>query len=154
MQRWTRLWVGVAVACAVVVLIVVATLWLVPIALLSGGGGNPADSDIVSVNGRLYASETHELFGSDVPWWDNYTFIGVFFSIHFFCGMPTPGGAALCGNATEPNGSGFTYWFWDGVPQPNPPWQTTISPDGGAGAQYMDGGQFRLLVEVIPHPPF
>ncbi len=154
MEPRVHRWVVVVALGAVVALVLVAVLWFLPVVLLSGGGGNPTGSGLVSVNGRWYASETHEHFGSNAPSWDNYTFDGVFISIHFWCGTPTPAAGLLCGNATEANGSEFSYSFGDGPPQMNPPWQTTMSPDGSAGAQYMLGGHFRLLVEVALHPPF
>ncbi len=153
MQRQTRRWVLVSVVCAAVALLVGSALWLAPTVLLAGVGGNPASSGIVSVNGSSYASETHELFGTNVSSWDNYSFNGVYFSIHFWCGDVTPGGAELCGNATLPDGPGFNYSFWDGLPDTNPTWQTAMSPGGSAGAQYMQGGLFRLLVSTTLHPP-
>lgn len=117
------------------------------------GSNGPASSNVTFVDGRFYATETHELFGSGVPAWVNFTFMGVVFGFHFWCGPPTPGGGVVCGNSTEANGTVFSYAFPDGPPQVSPQWQTVIAPDGLAGVQYMQGGEVRLLVEVALHPP-
>ena len=153
MQRRTHLWAVAVVAAAVAAMLVVTAVWILPAARFSGGGENAGSPGVGSVNSRSYSSETHELFGSNVPSWDNFSFDGVSFGIHFWCGTPTPAAGQLCGSATEANGLEFSYSFGDGPPQQSPQWQTALSPDGSAGTQYMLGGHLRLLVAVTLPPP-
>ena len=100
-------------------------------------------SGIIEIGGRSYTSVSHSLFGNES--WLNYSFRGVTFGFHLWCDITVDTGY-VCGQATEPSGATFSYTFTDGLPEPNPPWQTWVSPDSYDAVQYQEGGTVHLLV--------
>lgn len=130
-RRWLLLAGGVGTAGVVVV---VAALLYLPMA------GPVAGYQEIGL--RMYSYESVSLFGN-VPAWQNYSYRGVTFEFHLWCGI-TPAGGTICGNATQPDGAETPYSFWDGL---NSGWQTWVSPDGYDAVQYHVGGTAHLLVQ-------
>lgn len=135
-SRWEIGIILGSVAAGVVV--VLAALVVLP------SRGPPSGTELVG--GRLYTFESESLFGVNATGWSNFTYRGVVFGFHFWCGIPSPGGGVICGNATGSSGVSYPYSFFDGPPQPNPSWQLWISPDQQAAVQYRQGGLVHLLV--------
>jgi hypothetical protein len=136
-SRRTRLVLLTGAAAASLVAIVLVTLsvplWDVP-------------SGELWIGGHLYSYERESLSGEGNGWL-NFTYRGVTFGFHMWCGPPSPGGATLCGNATGADGVPHPYSFSDGPPTVGPaPWQTWIGPDAHEAVQYQQGGMVRLLV--------
>jgi hypothetical protein len=111
--------------------------------------GSPFPTNAIVIGGERYSSENVTVFG---PTWSNFTDRGVTFGFHVWCGPVTPGGATLCGNATEPNGISYPFSFFDfgGPPPTQPrPWVTWISPDRQEGVQFeADSGGLAHLMAV------
>ena len=138
--RWS------AAVAVIVTAVVLGTLLLLVVLNPSTGPSAPAST--VVIGSERYSFETVTVFG---PSWSNFTYQGVTFGFHVWCGPVTPGGATLCGNATEVNGSTYPFSFWEpgGPPPTQPrPWVTWISPDRLEGVQFEpdSGGLAHLLV--------
>jgi uncharacterized membrane protein YedE/YeeE len=100
----------------------------------------------ITLNSRTYAYETESLFGSQS--YLSYQFHGVIFTFHLWCQVTADAGI-VCGNATERDGTSYSYSFTDGLPNSGPmPWQTWVSPDELEAVEYHQGGNARLLVAV------
>jgi hypothetical protein len=98
------------------------------------------------IGNERYSYENVTVFG---PSWSNFSYRGVTFGFHVWCGPPTPAGATLCGNATELTGTSYPFSFFEpGGPAIPRPWVTWISPDGQEGVQFEpdSGGLAHLLV--------
>ncbi|MCI4329340.1 MAG: hypothetical protein L3K08_02590 [Thermoplasmata archaeon] len=133
-KRWVLLG---AVASAVGVVVGLLILF-VPL--------SPESSGYARVGAHLYTYESENLFGVGNGW-NNYSYRDVTFGFHLWCGPPSPGGAALCGNATGGDGVPHPYTFFDGrAPAGPPPWQTWVAGDAREAVQYQDGGLVHLLV--------
>ncbi|MCI4331260.1 MAG: hypothetical protein L3K19_05380 [Thermoplasmata archaeon] len=99
----------------------------------------------MTLDGRNYLFESESLFGNQS--WLNYSFDGVTFGFHLWCGVDGPDVGIVCGNATEGDGAVYDYNFSDGpTPMTNPPWQTWVAPDYQVAVQYREGGMVHLLV--------
>lgn len=133
-----RLLISGVVVGAVAIAVVLSVLSL-PIAQESSG--------YTQIGGRLYSFESVQLFDQPTAW-PNLTYRGVTFAFHLWCGEPTPGGAEICGNATEAGGAHYAYAFWDGPPSHPPRWETWVAPDGHEAVQYQEGGLAHLLVQT------
>jgi hypothetical protein len=94
---------------------------------------------------RIYSFESESLIGSG-DGWQNITYSGVTFGFHVWCGLPSPGGGEICGNASESSGVRYDYSFPDGPPSPNPAWQTWVAPDHHEAVQHRQRGLVHLLV--------
>ncbi len=136
MIRRRRWFIVLGAGCAGVAAVVVLVLLYVP--TVTGSTGYTA------IGSRLYSYEAESLFGQA---WSNFTYRGVTFGFHLWC-LATPAAGEICGKATEPSGTVYSYSFWDGPPSPSPKWQTWVSPDGHEAVQYLPGGLAHLLIQV------
>jgi hypothetical protein len=110
----------------------------------------PLPAGETKLGSRVYYIENETVFG---PAYSNYTFHGVHFAFHVWCSSPGLGGAQVCGNVTEPDGTRYALNFTEpgGAPPASPlPWQTWVAPDGSEAVQFEpdSGGQVHLLVAV------
>jgi hypothetical protein len=105
-------------------------------------------SGYTMVGAHLYTYESESLFGTGNGW-NNYSYRGVTFGFHNWCGVPSPGGGTICGNATGADQVPHPYAFFDGPPHEGPePWQTWVAGDAHEAVEYQPGGLVHLLVIV------
>ena len=105
-----------------------------------------ATGPYMTLDARTYAYESESLFGGQP--YQSYHFHGVTFTFHLWCQITIDTGI-VCGNATELDGTSYSYSFTDGPPASGPaPWQAWISSDGFEAVEYQQGGHVRLLVEA------
>jgi hypothetical protein len=135
--RRRRLVLLVVVASTVLVTAILIVLF-VPISQERAG--------YAMIGTHLYSYESEGLFGA-CNGWLNFSYQGILFGFHTWCGIPSPGGGVVCGNATGADGVPHSFAFEDGPPRVGPgPWQTWVSPDAHEAVQYQQGGLVRLLV--------
>jgi len=109
-------------------------------------GSSPKLANTIVVDNESYYFENVTIL---VPGWSNFTFSGVVFGFHAYCGGVTPGGAAVCGNVSPSIGVSYPFSFWIGLSNST---QTWISPSGHEGAQFIpySGGLHRFnLVRLL-----
>ena len=133
----------------VAALAAVVTIGTLVLLSLSSPAPSPG-ANVVVIGNERYSYENVTVFG---PSWSNFTYEGMAFSFHVWCGPVTPGGATLCGNVTGPGGAAYPFSFFEpgGPPPTQPkPWVTWISPNGLAGVQFEpdSGGLAHLLVRM------
>jgi hypothetical protein len=85
----------------------------------------------IVVDNRTYYSQNVTVAE---PGWSNFTFRGVAFDLHAWCSPVTPGGVAVCGNASPLNGVAYAFSFWIGL-GPSCAALTWVAPTGQMGVE-------------------
>jgi hypothetical protein len=136
----------VATRQAVTSVVLAGAVVLGGLALLSTfvlSSASPKAANIITVDNESYYFENVTV---KQPGWSNFSFLGVTFGFHAWCGPVTPGGVTVCGNVSPSRGILYPFSLYVGAGNPRP-W---FSPTQGEGIIFepYSAGLARLLVEL------
>ncbi len=136
----------ISIRRALTALVIAGVIVLGSLALLATFGpsshlSSPAKTMVVENASYYYENVTVK-----VPGWSNFSFLGVTFGFHAWCGGITPGGVTVCGNVSPSIGVSYPFSFWVGAGNPAP-WFSSNGSEGIIFEPY-SGDLARLLVTV------